>query len=63
MRRYAQVSGTFFAMVAIGQLFRAMMRLPLQVADISVPVWASVCAFIVTAALSVWAFRSATHGA
>jgi hypothetical protein len=35
------------------------MRLPVQVADFAVPVWASYCAFLLTAALATWAFQSA----
>lgn len=63
MRRYAQVSGTFLGVVALGQLIRAVMGWPLQVADTSVPVWASVCASAFTAALAVWAYRAVQHAA
>ena len=46
MRRYAQVSGLIFGLIAVGQLSRAVMRWPVQVADVVVPVWASGCAFV-----------------
>lgn len=59
MRRYAQVSGLVFGLVAIGQLIRAVMRWPVQIADVVVPVWASACAFVLMAALATWAFSTA----
>lgn len=59
MRRYVQVSGTFFAVIAVAQLTRAGMRWPVQIAGLDIPVWASVCAFVVTSILAIWAFRSA----
>lgn len=59
MRRYEQVSGVVFALVAIAQLTRAVLGWPLQIATITVPVWPSVIAFLVTASLAIWGFRSA----
>jgi len=59
MRRYAQVSGLIFGLIAVGQLSRAVMRWPVQVADVVVPVWASGCAFVFMAALAWWAFSTA----
>ena len=59
MRRYAQVSGALFGLLAAGQLIRAYLQLPVQVADITIPVWASACAFVVLLVFSIWAFRSA----
>ena len=41
MRRYEQVSGVFFVLVAVVQLVRLLMRWPVQVASVSVPLWAS----------------------
>ena len=58
MRRYTQVSGAIFSLIAVGQLIRAVMGLPVQVADVEVPVWASACAFVFMAALAIWAMRS-----
>ncbi|MCX5762295.1 MAG: hypothetical protein NTW72_12485 [Gemmatimonadetes bacterium] len=59
MRRYAQVSGAAFTVIATGQLIRAVMRWPLQIADIAVPIWPSACAAVALAALSTWAYRTA----
>ena len=59
MRRYALVSGTFLAIVAAAHLVRAVMRWPIVIADITVPLWCSVVATIFTAGLAVWAFREA----
>ncbi len=58
MRRYEQISGALFTLMAIAQLTRSVLDLPVQVATVSVPVWASVLAFLVTGSLAIWAFRS-----
>jgi hypothetical protein len=58
MRRYEQVSGAFFSLLAIIQLTRLLMRWPVQVASVNVPLWASAVAVIVTATLATWAFRT-----
>jgi hypothetical protein len=58
MRRYEQVSGVFFSLIAIVQLARLLLRWPVQVASVSVPLWASAVAVLVTAALAAWAFRT-----
>jgi hypothetical protein len=62
MHRYEQVSGAFFSLLAIVQLTRAVVGWPVQVATISVPVWASVVAFLITGSFAIWAFR-ASRGA
>lgn len=59
MRRYTQVSGAVFGLIAVGQLIRAVTRTPVHVADVVVPVWASWCAFVFVSALAIWAIRSA----
>jgi len=58
MRRYEQVSGAFFSLIAIVQLARLLFRWPVQVASVSVPLWASAVAVLITAALAAWAFRT-----
>ncbi len=63
MRRYGQVSGAFFSLVAAAQLTRVLLGWPVRVADVAVPVWASVLAFLVTSALAIWAFRAAKGAA
>jgi hypothetical protein len=61
MRRYAQVSGLFFSVLAMLQLTRVIAGWPIQVATVTVPTWASVVAFLVTASFATWAFRSARN--
>jgi high-affinity Fe2+/Pb2+ permease len=60
MRRYEQVSGVFFGLLAAVQLGRLLFRWPVQVASVSVPLWASVIAVVITGALATWAFRTAS---
>jgi hypothetical protein len=59
MRRYAQVSGTFFGLVAALQLTRILLRVPVQVADVSIPWGASAFAGLLATWFAIWAFRSA----
>jgi hypothetical protein len=59
MRRYALVSGTFLAIIAAAHLVRAVMRWPILIADLTVPAWCSVAAFVLTAGLALWGFREA----
>jgi hypothetical protein len=59
MLRYEHVSGVLFTLIAITQCFRALRALPAQVGTVQIPVWWSWLACLVTAALAVWAFRSA----
>ena len=59
MRRYELVSGTMFAILSLIQLTRTVLALPVQVDGLSVPVWPSGIAFLITAGLAIWAFRSA----
>lgn len=59
MRRYALVSSAFFAIIAVAHLARLVMQLQVQVADQSVPMWASVGGLVLTAGLAVWGFREA----
>jgi hypothetical protein len=59
MRRYAMVSGAFFSLLAAVQLTRFVLHWPVQVADVAVPLWASLLAFVVASAFAIWAFRSA----
>jgi hypothetical protein len=62
MRRYGQVSGALFALIAIAQLTRALLALPAQVGTFNIPVWFSFVAFVVAGTLAIWAFR-ASRGA
>jgi hypothetical protein len=54
---YILLSGLIFAAVAIAQLTRIVMRWPLLIAGVSIPMWASVVAFFVAGGLAVWALR------
>jgi hypothetical protein len=58
MRRYVQVSGLFFSLLAIVQLTRLLLQWPVQVASVNVPLRASALAALVTASFAAWAFRS-----
>ena len=60
MPRYEHVSGAFFALVSLAQLIRAVLAVPVQVGSYTIPVFASVIAFVVTGALAIWAFRVAS---
>ena len=60
MGRYETVSGVFFGMLATVQLARLLFRWPVQVASVSVPLWVSALAIVITGALAVWAFRTAS---
>ena len=63
MRRYEQVSGAFFSVVAAVQLMRVILGWPVQVAGVAVPLGASVLAFLITTAFAIWAFRTAKSAA
>jgi len=58
MRRYEQVSGAFFSLLALVQLTRLVRGWPVQVATVTVPVWVSAIAFLITGSLAIWAFRA-----
>jgi hypothetical protein len=57
MRRYQQISGALFALIALAQLSRSILGLPAQVGSFSIPIWFSSVAFLVTGGLAIWAFR------
>ena len=63
MRRYQQVSGAFFAVIALAQLTRSILGLPAQVGSISIPIWFSIVAFLVTGGLAILAYRAAPGAA
>lgn len=58
MRRYEQISGVVFGLLAAVQLVRILFRWPVQVASVSVPLWASALAVLIAGALAAWAFRT-----
>lgn len=57
-KNYIVVSGLIFGVVALAQVLRAAMQLPVQVGGFEIPVWASWVAAVVAGTLCVWAFRS-----
>jgi hypothetical protein len=63
MRRYEVVSGIVFTIIALAQLARTALGWPLQVASVSVPLWPSGLAVLITGSLAIWAFRSAGRSA
>jgi hypothetical protein len=60
MRTYVQLSGILFALVAVGHLVRVLARWPLLIAGYPLPTLASLVVLVVTAGLSVWAWRLLT---
>jgi hypothetical protein len=62
MRLYVQVSAVFFSLLAAVQLTRALMRWPVIVADITIPVWVSGLAFLIAGSFALWAWRVARVG-
>jgi hypothetical protein len=63
VRRYALVSGLFFALLTCLQLLRLFLAWPVRVASVDVPVWLSAVAALVVGSLAVWAFRVASGSA
>jgi hypothetical protein len=63
MRRYEQVSGALFTLIALAQLTRSILGLPAQIGTLSIPVWFSIVAFLVTGSLAIWALRLSTGAA
>ena len=59
MQRYERVSGIFFGLLALVQLARIVFGWPVQVASVSVPLWPSALAVVITGAFAIWAFRTA----
>ena len=57
MRRYTFVSGLFLILLTCVQLLRVILRWPVRVGSVDVPVWASVIAALVVGSLAIWAFR------
>ena len=56
-RTYVVISAAIFGLVAAVHLLRAVYGWTFEVGPVSLPVGASWVAFVITAALSVWAIR------
>jgi hypothetical protein len=59
MQLYVRVSGVFFALLAAVQLTRALLGWPVQVAEVTIPVWVSGLACLIVGSFAVWAWRVA----
>lgn len=52
-----RVAGTLFGLMCLGQLGRLLIRPEILVAGYQMPLWPSVVAVVVLAAMSVWMWR------
>jgi lipopolysaccharide export LptBFGC system permease protein LptF len=57
-KQYCVISGAVFSLVALAHLIRMVYGMSVQIDEYAVPMSVSWVAFIVTAALAVWAFRT-----
>jgi hypothetical protein len=58
MRRYTLVSGLFLTLLTCVQLLRVLLRWPVRVAGVDVPLWVSAIAAVIVGSLAFWAFRA-----
>jgi hypothetical protein len=58
MPRYERVSSSLFFLLALAQLTRLLLRWPVSVAGVDVPLWASAVAVVVTLSFGVWGLRA-----
>jgi len=56
--RYVVVSGVVFGFVALAQVLRAVMQVPVQIGSVDIPVWASWVAAVMAGSICTWAFAS-----
>ena len=56
--RYVVVSGVVFGFVALAQVVRAVMQVPVQIGSVDIPVWASWVAAVMAGSICTWAFAS-----
>lgn len=57
-----KTAGVIFAIVAVAHAVRAITGATLVLGGTSIPIWLSVVAALVTAALAVWMVRAARGG-
>ena len=62
MRRYVLVSGLFLSLLACLQILRLILRWPVTISGISIPLWASAIAALIAGSLATWAFRVSGRG-
>ena len=63
MRRYVQISGALFGLIALAQLSRSILGLPAQVGNFAIPIWFSIVVFLITGSMAIWAFRGSRGAA
>jgi hypothetical protein len=44
-------------LIAVAQLLRVLFRVDVRAGDVSIPLWVSMLAFIVLAAMGIWLWR------
>jgi len=62
MHRYVLVSGIFLLLLACGQLLRLILRWPVTIAGVAIPLWPSAVAVLIVGSLAIWAFRVRASG-
>ncbi len=55
---FPRVAGIFFGFIAVLQIYRAVMQIPIQFGTFAVPVAASWVAAALSGSLCVWGFRA-----
>ena len=61
MRRYVLVSGAFLSLLTCLQLLRVIMRWPVRVATIDVPLWLSGIAAVIVGSLAMRSSGTRSH--
>jgi hypothetical protein len=56
-RAASLVVAIFLWLIALAQLLRVLLRVEVRAGDVSIPLWVSIVAFIVLAALGIWLWR------
>jgi hypothetical protein len=51
------VAAIFLWLIALAQLLRVLYRVEVRAGDVNIPVWVSLVAFIILAALGIWLWR------
>jgi lipopolysaccharide export LptBFGC system permease protein LptF len=51
------VAAILLWLIALAQLLRVLFQVEVRAGDVSIPLWVSILAFIVLAALGIWLWR------
>lgn len=51
------VAAVLFWLIALAQLLRVLLRVEVRAGDVHIPLWVSIVAFVVLAALGIWLWR------